>query len=198
MNATPISESCLGVPWFGGPGAAPSRIPSGLVKAFGNRVFSIAKHITQSDEDSENVWVETFLEVYSDSQGCEEVDEMWLKLVTVTVREAFSNLRKRVAAPHIAESPDFCEDVVIRELSAWEDDYPQRYSQEQMTQVLENGLRSLDPMARAVFVLRDIEQIPVERIAGIVNRSVPAVEVCLLRARLQLREMLVPHMRQRV
>jgi hypothetical protein len=38
--------------------------------------------------------------------------------------------------------------------------------------LLEDGLRSLDPMARTVFVLRNVEQIPVERIAEIV-RIVP-------------------------
>ncbi len=197
MNAQSIAESSLGAPWFGGPGA-PSRIPFGLVKAFGNRVFSIAKHITQNDEDAENVWVETFLAVYADSEEWDGEEELWLRIVTVTVREAFSNIRKRVAVPHLAEGPGFCEDVVIRELSVWEDDYPQRYSKEEMTKVLESGLRSLEPMARTVFVLRDIEQISVDRIARIVNRSVPAVEVCLLRARLQLREALACQMREPV
>jgi RNA polymerase sigma-70 factor (ECF subfamily) len=51
-------------------------------------------------------------------------------------------------------------------------------------------------MCRTVFVLRDIEEISVEHIARIVNRSVAAVDVCLLRARLQLREMLTRQMRQ--
>jgi RNA polymerase sigma-70 factor, ECF subfamily len=196
MNTHSISENSLGTPWLGGLEAVPSRIPTGLVKAFGNRVFSIAKHITQNDEDAENVWVETFLEVYSDSEGYEQEQELWLRIVTVAVREAFSNLRKRIAVQHVGEDPDFCEDVVIRELSVWEDDYAQRYSKKEVTRVLESGLRSLEPMARAIFVLRDMEQMSVELIARIVNRSVPAVEVCLLRARLQLREALARQMRQ--
>jgi DNA-directed RNA polymerase specialized sigma24 family protein len=50
-------------------------------------------------------------------------------------------------------------------------------------------------MCRTVFVLRDIEEISVEHIAGIVNRCVAAVEICLLRARLQLREFLAGQMR---
>jgi len=41
-------------------------------------------------------------------------------------------------------------------------------------------------MCRTVFALRDIEEITVEQIATMVNRSVAAVEVCLLRARLLL------------
>jgi DNA-directed RNA polymerase specialized sigma24 family protein len=45
-------------------------------------------------------------------------------------------------------------------------------------------------MCRAVFVLHDIEEISVELVAEILSRSVPAVKVCLLRARLQLRDVL--------
>jgi DNA-directed RNA polymerase specialized sigma24 family protein len=50
-------------------------------------------------------------------------------------------------------------------------------------------------MCRTLFVLRDIEDISVRHIAAIVNRSVAAVEICLLRARLQLREFLAAQMR---
>jgi RNA polymerase sigma-70 factor (ECF subfamily) len=51
-------------------------------------------------------------------------------------------------------------------------------------------------MCRTVFVLRDIEELSVENIAKIVNRCVAAVEVCVLRGRLQLREILTRQMRQ--
>ena len=49
---------------------------------------------------------------------------------------------------------------------------------------------SLDPICRAAFVLRDIEEIPVEQTALVLNRSVRGVDACLFRARLQLREQL--------
>jgi DNA-directed RNA polymerase specialized sigma24 family protein len=51
-------------------------------------------------------------------------------------------------------------------------------------------------MCRTVFVLKDIEGISIEHVATIVNRSVAAVEVCLLRARLRLGEMLTQQTRQ--
>ena len=86
--------------------------------------------------------------------------------------------------------------MVIREIFAWGDDYQDRHSPEQTTDILEQAMWSLDPMCRAVFVLRDIEEIPVEQTARVLNRSVAAVEVCHLRARLQLREQLAPTFRQ--
>jgi DNA-directed RNA polymerase specialized sigma24 family protein len=124
--------------------------------------------------------------------GRHEDEKVWLRLVTIAVREAFSNLHNRGEGPRLLDGvADSYEALVVRELSVWGDNYQERYSRARTTRVLEHGLRSLDPMCRAVFVLGDIEEISVEHIAKIVNRGVAAVEVCLLRARLQLREMLV-------
>jgi RNA polymerase sigma-70 factor (ECF subfamily) len=196
MSTLSMSESYLGIPWVGCLKAAPSCLPSELVKTFGSRVFSLATHITQNDEDAENVLTETFLEVSPDSDECPDEEALWLRLVTLAVKKALSNLASRGAVSGL-DQVNNSYDLMVRELSIWGDDYQKRYSKKQMSHVLEDGLRSLDPMARTVFVLRDMEQISVDIIAGIVNRSVAAVEVCLLRGRLQLREALARCMRQR-
>lgn len=168
-----------------------------LVKAFGSRVFSIAKHVTQDDDAAADVVIETFLEVCPDLDGFQEGEGPWLRLVTIAVREAFSKLRSPDEGRPLPDAvADPSEDLVIREVSVWGDNELPRDSPERTTRVLEHGMRSLDPMCRTVFVLRDIEAIPVDYIAKIVNRSAAAVEVCLLRARLQLREMLTRHMGQ--
>jgi RNA polymerase sigma-70 factor (ECF subfamily) len=170
--------------------------PFELVKAFGDRVFSVAKHITQSDDDAEHVLIETFSEVCSDLDRRQESEKVWLRLVTIAVREAFSKLRNRGEGRRLLDQvADSSEDLVIREVSVWGENYQQHYSSDDTTCVLEQGLRSLDPMCRTLFVLRDIEDISVRHIAAIVNRSVAAVEICLLRARLQLREFLAAQMR---
>lgn len=197
MVTTVISATSTGAPWNERSKAVDTWTSSELVDAFGSRVFSIAKHITQNDDHAEDVLIETFLEVCSDLDECWEEEKLWLRLVTISVREVFSKLHKRGGGrPLLGQVADSCEDLVVREFSVWGDDYQQRFSRERTMCALENGLRSLDPMARTIFVLREIEQISVEHIAGIVNHSVAAVEVCLLRARLQLRELLSRQMRQ--
>ena len=197
MNTAVISKNSFEAGWVGRPKAFGGCASFGLVKAFGDRIYSIAKHITQNDDTAEDVLIETFLEVCSDLDGCQEGEELWLRIVTIAVRKAFSRLHNRGEGRRLLDCvPDSYEDLVVREFYVWGDDYQQRYSQERTTCVLEHGLRGLDPMCRTVFVLRDIEDTSVEHIATIVNRSVAAVEVCLLRARLQLREMLTRRMRQ--
>jgi len=197
MNTTVIPGNSFEAGWAGRPQAVGGCASFELVKAFGDRIYSIAKHITQNDEAAEDVLIETFLEVRSDLDGCLDDEKVWLRLVTIAVRKAFSKLHNRgEGSPVLDRAANSYEDLVVREFSVWGDNYQQRDSRERTT-VLEFGLRSLDPMCRTVFVLRDIEKISVERIAKIVNRCVAAVEVCLLRARLQLRDTLTQQMRQR-
>jgi RNA polymerase sigma-70 factor (ECF subfamily) len=196
MNTTVISENSFEAGCFGRPKALGGCASFGLVKAFGDRIYSIAKHITQNDDAAEDVLIETFLEVCSDLDGCQEGAELRLRIVTIAVTKAFSKLHNRGEGSRLLDDVADSYDLVVRELSVWGDTYQQRYSRERTTHILEHGIGSLDPMCRTVFVLRDIEEISVEHIAKIVNRSVAAVDVCLLRARLQLREMLTRQMRQ--
>jgi RNA polymerase sigma-70 factor, ECF subfamily len=164
--------------------------PFELVRAFGARVFAIARHITQNDDDAGDVLIEAFLEVCPDLEDCPNNEQAWLRLVAVAVRKAFLKLRAAVKEHKCPDQVDASEELVIRELFVWGDDYQPSDSSERTTRLLEHGLRSLDPMCRTIFVLKDIEGIRVEQIATIVNRSAAAVEVCLLRARLRLGEML--------
>jgi RNA polymerase sigma-70 factor (ECF subfamily) len=197
MNTTVISEHSPEAGRVGRPKTMGGCGSLEVVQAFGDRIYSIAKHITQNDDAAEDVLIETFVEVCSDLRGCQEDEKVWLRLVTTAVRDAFSKLHNRGhGRPFLDRVADSYEDLVVREFSVWGDDYRQHYSRERTTCVLEHSLRSLDPMCRTVFVLRDIEGFSVEHVAKIVNCSIAAVKVCLGRARLQLAQMLTRHMRQ--
>ena len=158
-----------------------------LVKMFGSRILRLAKYITESDADAEDVLVETFLIACADGSGSRADEGVRARLATIAVREA---LAKRCHRGHAEGEDQLCEDVVIREIFVWGDNYRHYHSPEQTAEMLEQAMWSLDPICRAVFVLRDIEEIPVEQTAHALNCSLSALEACLLRARLQLREKL--------
>jgi hypothetical protein len=152
MNTTVISENSFEAGRVGRPKTMGGCASFELVKAFGDRIYSIAKHITQNDDAAENVLIQTFLEVSSDLDGYEADEKVWLRLVTIAVTEAFSTLLNRgQGRPLLDRVADSYEDLVVREFYVWGDDYQQRYSQERTTCVLEHGLRGLDPMCRTVF-----------------------------------------------
>jgi RNA polymerase sigma-70 factor (ECF subfamily) len=53
-------------------------------------------------------------------------------------------------------------------------------------------MESLSPRLRMVFLLRDVEELSTEETARILGITEAAVKTRLLRARLQLRELLAP------
>jgi hypothetical protein len=55
MNTRVISKNSLEAGWVGGPKAVGGCASFELVKAFGDRIYSIAKHITQNDDAAEDV-----------------------------------------------------------------------------------------------------------------------------------------------
>jgi RNA polymerase sigma-70 factor (ECF subfamily) len=101
-------------------------------------------------------------------------------------------LRKRKSDRSVPldEPVDTGEDTVAREIAVWEENPEDRYSREEMGQILEEAVDSLKPAFRTVFVLRDIEELSTEETAETLGISIPAVKSRLLRARLQLREKL--------
>ena len=184
MSTTMIAPKIFELDRTGGRSAGEGADCFDLVKMFGSRILRLAKYITESDADAEAVLVETFLKACADGNGSRADEGMRVRLATIAVREALAKLSYRGRA----EAEDnLREDVVIREIFVWGDNH---HSPEQTGEILEQAMWSLDPICRAVFVLRDIEEIPVEQTALALNRSVPALEACLLRARLQLREKL--------
>ena len=121
MSTSVIAANTFEAACVGGPKAVDGGTSFDLVKAFGGRVFSIAKHITQNDDAAEDVLIETFLEVCPDLGGCQEDEESWLRLVTLAVRGAFSKLHNRgEGRPFLDPVADPCEDLVIREFFVWE------------------------------------------------------------------------------
>src|SRR5258708_10303592 len=99
-------------------------------------------------------------------------------------------MRVAVWSARMDERVDTGEDTVVREIAVWEEIPEQRYSREELGQILDEAVDRLRPAFRTVFVLRDIEELSTEETAEALGISIPAVKSRLLRARLQLREKL--------
>jgi RNA polymerase sigma-70 factor (ECF subfamily) len=163
-----------------------------LVNKYERKVFRIARHITNSQEDAEDVLQETFLKAYSHLDSFEGQSKFYTWLVRIAVNEALMKLRKRKSDRSVSldEQLDTGEDTMVREIAVWDEDPEQKYSQEELREILDDAVQSLRPPFRTVFVLRDIEDLSTEETAKALDLSIPAVKSRLLRARLQLREKL--------
>jgi RNA polymerase sigma-70 factor (ECF subfamily) len=170
-----------------------------LVEKYERKIYRLAKHITQNDEDAEDVLQEAFLKAYSHLDSFEGQSKFYTWIVRIAVNEALMKLRKRKSDKTVSldEPQDTGEETVTREIAVWDEDPEQKYSQEELREILDSAVNSLKPSFRTVFVLRDIEELSTEETAEALGISIPAVKSRLLRARLQLREKLTRFFRRK-
>ncbi|MEO7143420.1 MAG: RNA polymerase sigma factor [Bryobacteraceae bacterium] len=170
-----------------------------LVNAYARKIFRLAKHITQSDEDAEDVLQETFLKAYEHLSGFQGNSKFYTWVVRIAVNEALMKLRKRKSDKTVPldEPIDTGEEEVTREIAVWGDSPEDQYSREELGEILNQAVETLKPAFRTVFVLRDIEELSTEETAEALGISVPAVKSRLLRARLQLREKLTQQFKRK-
>jgi RNA polymerase sigma-70 factor (ECF subfamily) len=168
---------------------------SELVRRYEGKIFRLAQHITQNREDAEDVLQETFLKSYEHLDQFQGNSKFYTWIVRIAVNQALMKLRKRKTDKTVSmdETLDTGEDSVAREIATWDPNPEQRYSQQEMRRILEEAVDSLSPPYRAVFVLRDIDELSTEETAEALDLSIPAVKSRLLRARLQLRDKLTRH-----
>jgi RNA polymerase sigma-70 factor, ECF subfamily len=163
-----------------------------LVRRYESKIFRLAQHITQNREDAEDVLQETFLKAYEHLDQFQGNSKFYTWIVRIAVNQALMKLRRRKADRSVSldETIDTGEDNIVREIAAWGEDPEERFSREELGELLDSAIKGLEPPYRSVFVLRDIEDLSTEETADALGLSIPAVKSRLLRARLQLREKL--------
>jgi RNA polymerase sigma-70 factor (ECF subfamily) len=163
-----------------------------LVRRYEGKIFRLAQHITQNREDAEDVLQETFLKAYEHLDQFLSNSKFYTWIVRIAVNQALMKLRRRKADRSVSldETIDTGEDNIVREIAAWGEDPEERFSREELGELLDSAIKGLEPPYRSVFVLRDIEDLSTEETADALGLSIPAVKSRLLRARLQLREKL--------
>jgi RNA polymerase sigma-70 factor (ECF subfamily) len=162
---------------------------SELVNRYGKKVFRLARHITQNDQDAEDVLQDTFLKAYSRLDQFQGNSKFYTWLMRIGVNEALMRLRRRKGSHTVSLDDDLetGDGSIPRDIASQESDPEENYGREELREVLERAIDSLSEGYRAVFLLRDVEGFSTEETAQMLGLSVSAVKSRLLRARLQLR-----------
>ena len=176
-----------------------ARAFSELLRRYEGKIFRLALHITQNREDAEDVLQEAFLKAYEHLDQFQGQSRFYTWIVRIAVNQALMKLRKRKSDRSVSldDTIDTGEDTVAREIAAWDENPEQRYSREEINEILGSAIDGLTPIYRAVFVLRDVDGLSTEEAADALDLSVPAVKSRLLRARLQLRDKLTRYFKRK-
>jgi RNA polymerase sigma-70 factor (ECF subfamily) len=168
-----------------------------LVNRYERKIFRLAQHITQNNEDAQDVTQEAFLKAFEHLGEFQGNSRFYTWLVRIAVNQALMKLRKRHNKDISLDAEFEGEDNSMpRELEDWGPSPEQHYAQNELAGILSTVIGELDPSFRVVFQLRDIDELSTEETAEALGLSVPAVKSRLLRARLKLRDKLNRYFRK--
>jgi len=157
-------------------------------------IYTLARRITGSDEDAQDVTQETFLSALEHLSGFRGDASFATWLRRIATHAALKIVRKRRGLPTVSlqaltEPQEGYDSVPHPEFIAdWRESPLDLLQRRETGGMIEEALRTLDEKHRLIFLLRDVEELSVRETAEALHLSEANVKVRLLRARLQLRE----------
>lgn len=139
---------------------------------------------------AEELTQETFLGAYKNLHSLREEAALktWLcSIAKNTVYKSFRSRRK--------EGKQSDEEVETLNLVDYKNLAPdERFLNKELNSVIESALAKLDEDKRAVFILKEIQQLSYNEIADITGDTIPKLKTDLFRAKIKMRTMLQPYL----
>jgi RNA polymerase sigma-70 factor (ECF subfamily) len=166
-----------------------------LVGPYERAVYVAAVSIVNNQADAEEVAQEAVLKAFTNIHTFRGEAKFSTWLIQITINEARMKLRKD--RRHLYESVD--EQQQGEDGEYWPKDYAdwrpipnEALERKELREALQKGIASLSPKYREVFVLRDVQNVSITETAQMLGISEANVKTRLLRARLQMRDVLAP------
>jgi len=163
-----------------------------LIDAYSPRLYNVALRILRNTQDAEDALQETFITALNKLDQFDGRSSFLTWIYRIAVNASLMALRKRRSRQRKEEpleAPSF-KDIRNRQLIDWTADPVRKLLTNEMRQVMDGAIDKLPPQYRAVFVLRDLEELSTEEAAKILGITAANVKIRLMRARLFLREAL--------
>jgi RNA polymerase sigma-70 factor (ECF subfamily) len=172
--------------------AADTRAFDELVVRYQNKIYRLARRMTETEEDAEDVLQEAFVKAYKSLKGFKGESRFSTWLYRITVNLALMKLRKKKLETVPFDQPIQTRDGVLqRDIEDGGLNPLERLIAAESKEILDRAVADLPAGHRAVFVLRDIEKLSTEDAARVLGITVPAVKSRLHRTRLMLKERLI-------
>ena len=162
-----------------------------LVAQYKRGVFATAYRLMGSREEAEDQAQEVFLKIYRGVTKLEDPKTLtaWIQRVTVnTCLDALAKRKRRPATTPLNADEETGEGRDYADARAATPDA--EAARGELRRCLERALAALDAEARKVIVLRDVEDMAYEEIAGALGLGLSALKMRIHRARLALQRLL--------
>jgi RNA polymerase sigma-70 factor (ECF subfamily) len=166
-----------------------------MVDRYHARIYSLSFGVLRNAEDAEEATQDTFLQLYRKIGTFDEARKFFSWFYRVALNSAYSRARKRPSAPTVAIEdylPRFNSDghLASVDLRDWSIGVEDGAAARELASRAEEFIAELSPAYRDVIWMYDVEEIPADQIAEILEISIPAFKSRLHRARLYVRQRL--------
>ncbi len=169
-----------------------------LVQHVEARVYRVALQILRNQQDAEDAMQDGLLKAYEKLGSFNGASRFSTWATRIVINECLMRLRSRHNHSLTSiDEPVNDETEMGMDLRAWNENPEERFSRQQLQEILNQALDGLAEEYRMVVMLRDIEGLSSEEAAAELGISVAAVKSRLLRGRLALRQRLTRHFMRR-
>ncbi len=165
----------------------------------GDRLYALALRVTRDPDLAADAVQEAFATALEKAEGFRGEAKLGTWLHRIVYNKAVDLLRRRGREepwPEEEAAELTVEDDRRSHGPSWARPPDEILLGRESRHALDEAMGALTPLQRAVFELREVEGRPTEEVAQILDLTPGAVRVHLHRARLRLRERLLPHFRR--
>lgn len=168
---------------------------SALFEAYADKIYRLAAGMLRDEQQADGVVQDTFLALIEHIDRFEGRSNIGTWLYRVGYNECLMRLRR--ARPEVELDEEDEPDRMPASFTDWSTMPDALLDSAEAAAEMERAITSLKPELRAVFLLRDVEELSTAETARILNIGEPLVKVRLHRARLALREKLAAYFDER-
>ena len=160
-----------------------------MVKRYDHKLPRIAGNVTHDFTDAHEVVQEAFFKAHRKLHQFRETARFSTWLIRISLNESFMKVRKlRLARELLVKDLELERESLPFGMTNWASNTEELCSASELAKILRKCLDELNPYLRVVFVLRDIEELPVNETAEALNLTPSRSMRACFESRLHLRD----------
>ena len=158
------------------------------------KIYNLGLKLLRNKEDAADLLQETFIKAYENLSQFRGKSAFSTWLYRIATNFAFMKLRKnKKKTVSLDEIEKVSKNLYRKQIPDWSKNPHAHLKNIELRDLLKNTIESLPPKYKTVFILHDIEELPMAKVGEILSLSIPAVKSRIHRSRLFLREKLAKY-----
>ena len=165
-----------------------------LMRRHQSSALKLAASILRDTQDAQDEVQNAFWKAFQHLNQFNREARFTTWLTRIVVNQCLMKIRRdRRASFLYLDDVQIGEDSGTLELPSTSEGPEEQLAKQQVGSVLRKEVSRIPPLLRKVFLLRDVERLPMPEVAARLGISIPAAKSRLLRARVELRARLEKH-----